>query len=152
MTDRLISMYFYLRIHEDELSKTHRFKTYNNSLLMPEVLVVAIFGCNIISTTCLLGTPSFVHFLRSFCQCSQDILITTETARFEILTAVWLRKQVLWHVGLCRWVTGSWRFETSQPKSQRHFPADLNLHPSGSFFLPPVNQLHWSWAVISYII
>jgi hypothetical protein len=39
-------MYFYLRIHEDELSKTHRFKTYNNSLLTSEVLAVAIFGCN----------------------------------------------------------------------------------------------------------
>lgn len=142
MTDRSISMYIYLRIHDDELYKT-RFKTYTNTLLTSEALAVTTFGFNMnfkhVSPRNFQFRPNFIKN-RSFSQYSQDSLFTTETARFQILTAVGLRKQVLWHVDQCRWVTGSRRFDRSHLKTQRHAPADFNPHPSGSFFLPPVNS------------
>lgn len=57
-------MYFYLRVHDDELSKTQRFKTYTNSLLTSEVLAVAVFGCNMnfnhVSPTDSQFRPNFV--------------------------------------------------------------------------------------------
>ena len=64
MTERSSSVYFYLRIHEDELSKTHRFKTYTNRLLTSEVLAVTTFGCSMnfshVSPTDSQFRPNFV--------------------------------------------------------------------------------------------
>lgn len=68
-------MYFYLRIHEDELSKTHRFKTYTNSLLTSEVLAVAIFCCNMNLNHM---SPRDSHFHPNFVK-NDPFLITLKT-------------------------------------------------------------------------
>lgn len=57
-------MYFYLRTHKDELSKTHRVKTYTNTLLTSEVLAVTMYVCNMnfkhVSPTDSQFRPNFV--------------------------------------------------------------------------------------------
>lgn len=63
MTDGNMATYFYLRMHEYELSKTHYFKTYTNIVLTPEVLVSVVFGWNMNLKHVSFGTHSFVQIL-----------------------------------------------------------------------------------------
>lgn len=154
MTDRSVSMYFYLRIHKDELSKTnllrHILRVFSRQKFLQLPYLVAIW----ISSMCLLGTSIFVQILLKTILLS----VLSRQSNHHWDCEIWDPDRCLTEetspVAYGSVSLGD-RFSTFRyiaAKPQRHVPTDLKPHPSGSFFSPPVDQLQWSWAVTSYTV